>query len=84
MKNKTLINVKLPATQKTYDFWVPDAMCIYDVAQLIGEGMETIEPDFFEKRESPALMYIHTGQIQNPNATISEIGFSDGDRFVLV
>ncbi len=84
MTNKTLINVKLPATGKGYDFWVPDDMCMQDVSQLVCQAMQNIEPDFFCCTGDQSLMYERTGQIQNPAATVGEIGFADGDAFVLV
>ena len=82
--NKTLINVKLPATGKDYDFWVPDDMCMQEVSQLVGQAMQNIEPDFFLYTGDQSLMYERTGQLQNPAATVGEIGFTDGDVFVLV
>lgn len=84
MNNKTLIAVKLPATGKVYDFWVSDDLCMQDVGSLVCEAMQNIEPSFFLNTGTQTLMYERTGQIQNPSATIGEIGFSDGDRFVLV
>lgn len=84
MTGKTLLDVKLPATNKHYDFWVPDNMAMSDVSALIAQAMQNIEPDFFEDTGSSALMWLRTGQIQDPSATVGEIGFVDGDRFVLV
>ncbi len=84
MNNKTLINVKLPATGKGYDFWVPDGMRMQDVSQLVCQAMQTIEPDFFRCTGMQTLMYERTGQIQDPGATVGQIGFTDGDAFILV
>lgn len=84
MKDRTLINVKLPATGKEYDFWVPDDMPMQEVSQLVCQAMQNIEPDFFLCTGKQALMYERTGQIQDPSATVSEIGFTDGDVFILV
>lgn len=84
MNSKTLINVKLPATGKDYDFWVPDAMTMQDVSELVCQAMETIEPDFFRYTGDQALMYERTGQLQEPTATVGEIGFVDGDAFIVV
>lgn len=84
MTNKTLIYVKLPATGKGYDFWVPDSMAMQDVSQLVCQAMQNIEPDFFLYTGAQTLMYERTGQIQDPGATVGEIGFTDGDAFVVV
>lgn len=35
MKDQTLLCVKLPITDKNYDFWVPDNMCMQEISQFI-------------------------------------------------
>lgn len=84
MVGKTLLSVKLPATGKSYDFWVPDDMRMQEVGEMVCQAMQTIEPDFFAKTGAQALMYERTGQIQQPDALVGEIGFVDGDKFVIV
>ena len=84
MNDKTLFSVTLPATGKSYDFWVPNSMCMIDVNRLVAEAMQAIEPDYFVGSNDSALMYLRTGQLQNPTATVGEIGFTDGEKFVLV
>lgn len=81
---KTLFDVLLPATGKHYDFWVPSDMPMQQVAQLVSEAMQVAEPAFYRSSSDAALMYAVTGEIQNPAASPEEIGFTDGDRFVLV
>lgn len=84
MKEQTLLNIKLPVTGKEYDFWVPDAMPMQEVSELICQAMQNIEPEYFLYTGEQTLMYERTGQIQNPAATVEEIGFTDGDTFVLI
>lgn len=84
MNNKVLFDVKLPATGRHYDFWVPEDMAMGEVSSLICEAMQNIEPDFFANTGRSTLMYLPTGEIQNPSATVNEIGFTNGDQFVLV
>lgn len=82
--SKTLFNVLLPATGRRYDFWIPDDMQMQVVSELVAEAMQVAEPNFFRATSDSVLMYVETGEVQNPNATVSEIGFADGDQFVLV
>lgn len=84
VSSKTLFSVTLPATGKSYDFWVPNDMCMIDVNRLVAEAMQTIEPDYFTSSADSALMYLRTGQLQDPAVTVGEIGFTDGDKFMLV
>ena len=81
---KTLFDVMLPATGRRYDFWVPDDLTMQQASELVAEAMQVAEPSFYRRTPDAALMYEQTGQIQQPDATVAEIGFVDGDRFVLV
>ena len=82
--DKTLVSVLLPATGKSYDFWVPNDMSMREATTLISEAMQIAEPSFYKRSADAALMYIATGEIPPANATIAEIGFTDGDRFSLI
>lgn len=84
MKQKILFDITLPATQRHYDFWVPTASSMQDVTSLVSEAMQVIEPDFYRADEDAALMLKRTGEIQSPNATVYEIGFANGEQFLLL
>lgn len=84
MKGRTLLCVRLPASGRSYDFWVPDDMCMAEMARLVCQAMELLEPDLFLYTGDQTLMYAPTGQIQQPSATVGQIGFVDGDPFVIV
>lgn len=82
--SKTLFNVMLPATGKRYDFWVPDAMPMQEASSLVCQALQIVESDAFCYDGNQVLMYERTGQMQEPLATVAQIGFVDGDRFVVV
>lgn len=82
--SKVLFDVKLPATGRHYDFWVPRTMAMGEAAQLIASAMAVIEPDFYANTGGAALMYLKTGQLQDPAATVGEIGFGNGEQFMLM
>ena len=84
MDGKTLFDVLLPATGKHYDFWIPDDMCMQQAAQLVSQAMGVAEPDFYFPSKDAALLFSETGEIQDPRVTVAEIGFIDGDCFVLI
>ena len=81
---KTLFDVMLPATGRRYDFWVPDDLTMQEASELVAEAMQVAEPAYYRSTPDAALMYAKTGEIQDPASTVAEIGFTDGDRFVLV
>lgn len=82
--SKILFDILLPATGHHYDFWVPDDMQMQVATGLIAEAMQIVNPDFYHATPDAALMYVPTGEIQRPEATVGQVGFTDGDRFVLV
>ena len=81
---KTLFDVLLPATGRRYDFWVPDDLTMQEASTLVSNAMQVAEPAFYRSTPNAALMYLPTGQIQDPHAKVAQIGFTDGDRFVLL
>lgn len=81
---KVMFDVVLPATGRHYDFLVPAELTMGDAAELIARAMQVAEPSYYEAGPDAALMYVPTGEIQDPAAVVSEVGFSDGSRFVLV
>lgn len=83
-RNKLLVSVMLPATRKTYDFWVPSDMSIRDAGQLIASILETRERDRFSATPGNALMSGETGNLIDPRCTVGEAGLVNGSRLVLV
>lgn len=81
---KVLFDILLPSTGRHYDFWVPATMQMQTATELIARAMQVAEPDYYEATSDAALMYVPTGEIQDPGATVAQIGFTDGDSFVLV
>ena len=82
--DKTLLDIYLPLTGKHYDFWVPNSLQIQTAAELISQALQLVEPDFYRSSANAALMYLDTGELQKPDATIGQIGFANGDRLALV
>lgn len=82
--SKVLFDILLPATGRRYDFWVPCDMQMQEVTELVAQAIQVAEPLFYRASPDAALMYTETGEIQNPTATVAEIGFTNGDRFVLI
>lgn len=84
MMAKVLFDVLLPATGRRYDLWVPDDLPMQQVGLLVSEALQVAEPSFHRATPDDALMYQQTGEIPEPFATAWQIGYVDGDRFVLV
>ena len=81
---KILFDVLLPATGRRYDFWVPGELTMQEASELVANALQVAEPLYYRSSPDAALMYEPTGMIQDPAASVAQIGFGDGDRFVLV
>lgn len=81
---KILLMVKLPATGKEFDLWVPEDLPMQTATELIAQAIEVANSDFYAYSPNAALMYEATGEILNPSATVAEVGLTDGSRFVLL
>ena len=82
--DKLLINVKLPLTGARYDFWAPLDLTVQQATDLVARAMEVAEPDFYRASSDAALMYVDTGEVQDPAVPMGALGLEDGARFVLV
>lgn len=82
--DKLLINVKLPLTGERHDFWVPLDLTIQQVTELVARAMEVARPDFYRATQDAALMYVDTGEVQDPSMPLGALGLENGARFVLV
>lgn len=84
MKNKVLINVTLPATNKFYDLWIPQSMQLHDATPLLANLVESKDKDFFIKNASNTIMLKSTGEIVDESQTAQDLGFINGTQLVLV
>jgi hypothetical protein len=84
MTEKTLFEVLLPATAKTYEFWVPQGVTVNDARNLIAGILADKEPSFFKPNAQTALYDMDTGDELNINAYISSFGYTNGAKLMLV
>jgi hypothetical protein len=84
MDNKVLINVLLPATGKTYDFWVPERMTAHDAALFVAEILGQRESSYFANTGSNVLALRETGAILEQNTTFAEHGITCGHELMLL
>lgn len=84
MSKKILLNIMLPATKKTYDFWVPSDMTLHDTSALVAGLLESREKNFFTASTHNTLMAQETGDLLDHNQSLESLGFTNGSQFVLV
>ena len=72
MKNKVLLDVKLPATQRSYEFRVPLDMTVEEGARLMSRILATRDQVRYEASDDVDLMLLSgegTGALLNPKET---------------
>ena len=91
MKNKVLLNVTLPATQRTYEFRVPLDMTVEEGARLLSRILASREQVRYAATDDVDLMLLAgegAGAILNPKETfkfyVSHGQMMDGSPAVLV
>lgn len=84
MNDKVLVSVMLPATQKSYDLWVPLESSVHDACALVADILESREADRFSATSSSALMLRDTGEMVDPNCLVESAGWVNGTRLVLI
>lgn len=84
MNKKILLNITLPATQGTYDVWVPESMTLLDATKLVTGLLKTREGDRFTVTETTSLIERESGDLLDPSKTLEELEFVDGTELVLV
>lgn len=81
---KILLNVLLPATQRTYDVWVPATMTVHDASGFVAGILESRESDRFSATPGNVFMDGETGDLLDPRCVMGETGLVNGSRIVLV
>lgn len=95
MKDKVLLDVLLPATQKTYEFRIPFDLTVDQASQLMARILATREPVRYEADGNADLMLrgvagtnVSSGEMLNPNETfralVEQGVLVDGAPVVLV
>ncbi|MDR2672777.1 MAG: EsaB/YukD family protein [Coriobacteriales bacterium] len=84
MNNRILINVLLPATQKTYDFWVPGDATVHDATRFISGILSQRESSLFQGGDEDALALRDSGEILDHNLSFEEHGIRNGFELMLI
>ena len=84
MKNKVLLSILLPATEKIYDVWVSPTSTLDEVTSLVAKILNATEQSFFEKNPEHSFMLKATGTALEKHKTIKELNLYNGSFLVLI
>ena len=80
-----LVDVKVPAIDKTYDFELDETSCVSDIPEEIAEMIAAKQHYVLEKTESvPMLFNDETGQMLSADKSLYDCGIRTGNRLLFV
>jgi hypothetical protein len=84
VNEKTLFEVLLPATGKTYEFWVPLGITVHDACGLMAAILADKEPSFFKPNKQTALYDMATGDELDMSAYLATFEYVNGTGLMLL
>lgn len=79
-----IVEISVPAISKTFDFQLPAAGIVRDIAKEIAHILEQSELGLVFDRHYPMLCHINNGRILNPDDTLAAAGVYDGISLMLL
>lgn len=82
--NKLYVEIYVPALEKTFDFFLPENLPIYDVAGMVKAAVENVGDGRFTPDENTVLCSRETGEELDPNRPVRDSGLKNGSRLMLI
>ena len=83
-KNKILVELEVPLTEKKYDLFIPINKKIGTIKNLIEESLIELTDKAYEIREDTNLYSKDTGMIYDVNKTVRDTDLQNGSRIILL
>jgi hypothetical protein len=82
--DKVLVEVYVPASEKSFDVFLPLESKLYEVVYLLNNTISELTQGEFSSTGDAILCDRHTGQILNINLTVEENGIINGTKLMLI
>ena len=82
--NKILVEVYIPAENKTYDVYIPVKSKLHEVTTLLVSIFSELSKGYFSASENSVLCNRDTGTIFNINLSVEELGLINGTQLMLI
>ncbi len=83
-KNKILIELEIPLTEKKYDIFIPINKKIGTIKSLIEQALVELTDKAYEIREDTNLYSKENGTIYDVNKTVRDTDLKNGSRVILL
>jgi len=82
--SKILVEVYLPAADKTYDVFLPLESKIYEVIQMLSSIMGDLAGGFFTASDDTVVCYRDTGAVLDINKSVYELSLLNGSKLIII
>lgn len=82
--DKVLVEVFLPASNMSYDIYVPISSPMSEVLLLVCTALKDLAHGKFKPSEDTVLCEASSGIIYNINMSVTELGIRNGSRLILI
>lgn len=83
MTDKLLVEIMLPAAEKTYDVFIPPDSKIKDIIKLLIKMFSELAKDYYAPVQT-TLLCDANGSILDMNSSPVELGIKNGSRLMLI
>lgn len=82
--NYIIIEVYLPAAEKSYDIKVPRTSKVWEITKLISTALTELSGGLYTANDESMLIDRESGAMFNINLSVEEVGLSNGSKLVLI
>jgi peptide subunit release factor 1 (eRF1) len=82
--NKVLVEILLPATDQSFDVFIPLDSRMSDVLQMVSTLLSELSDGKFKASRDAVLCDAASGIIFNINMFVSELGIKNGSKLMLI
>lgn len=81
---KVLVEVFLPASNQSYDIFIPQTIQMGEVVQLVSKSLSELSGGKYKTDPTAILCDRKTGKVFNINASVYELQIKNGSELVLI
>lgn len=82
--NKLLVDIYLPAAQKSYDMLIPADMVLAQITKLVSSAVSQLSGSLYSADADSILCDRESGEILNINMTAWNLGLRNGSKLMLI
>jgi hypothetical protein len=82
--NKALVEIFVPAAQKSFDIYIPLCGRLYETLSLLNKAISELTAGEFMASPETALCDRETGNILDINSSVAKLNLQNGSRLMLI